>query len=154
MAPWRIAATLAFTLCLTAANASNMSGSWHLDVAKSKWGKPPKPVSVGVNIDHREPALDYSGNIVLANGEDARNFTFHGAIDGKEYPIVGEQGEGKITIRRVSRATIASDFKSNDGRFQETSRTTISSNGKEMVREMHTKAPDGETSWTEVYERQ
>jgi hypothetical protein len=58
-----------------------------------------------------------------------------------------------MTLRRVSPSVTVSDFQSDDGKFSETARTTVSSDGKQMVREIHAKSPDGETSWTEVYDR-
>ena len=150
----RIVPALIVVSALAAAQVANMSGAWNLNVSKSKWGKHPRPTSIVITIDHREPALDYSGEVVAATGQDARKFTFHGAIDGKPYPVTGELGEqGKMTVRRVSPNVTVSDFQSDDGKFSETARTTVSSDGKQMVREIHAKSPEGETSWTEVYDR-
>ena len=153
--PKRIAivALTAVVLCMSAAQVADLSGAWHLNVEKSKWGKHPKPHSVVVNVEHHEPALKYSGTAVAANGEDTREFSFEGAIDGKEYPITGAFGDGKIAIRRVSPTTTASVFKSNDGNVVETATTTISADGRTLRREIKVKGPEGEVSWTEIYER-
>ena len=147
-------------LAVWAAQVSDLSGTWVLNVQKSHWGKHPKPESATVTIEHHEPALKYSGKVVSAagqSGEDGANvqiFTFEGAVDGKEYPATGALGPGTLAIRRVSPSTIASDYKSRDGTLTETAKTTISADGKVLVRDLHEKGPAGEMSWTEVYQRQ
>jgi hypothetical protein len=47
----------------------NLSGTWKLNIEKSKWGKVPKPVSIVVTVVHKEPALNYTGKIVQMEGE-------------------------------------------------------------------------------------
>ena len=148
-----VVAVTAVALVTAAEQVVDLSGAWHLNVEKSRWGKHPKPHSVVVNIVHNEPALKYSGIAVAANGEDTREFSFEGAIDGKEYLITGAFGEGKIAIRRVSPTTTASVFKSNDGNVVETATTTVSADGRTLRREIKVKGPEGEMSWTEIYER-
>jgi hypothetical protein len=121
-------------------------------VEKSQWGKKEKPVAVIVKIEHNEPAWKYSGTVTLPNSEE-KTFSYEGAIDGTERDAVSAYGPGKMTIRRVNAATTASSFRTNDGRFTETA-TTSSSDGVTMTRRMHLKSPDGEVSWTEVYQKQ
>ena len=80
----RVAVSFFVTVCLliAAAPISNMTGSWHLDVDKSKWGKKKKPQSVDVNIEHNEPALKYSGNVVDTD-EASHRFEYVGAVDDR-----------------------------------------------------------------------
>ncbi len=144
---------------MAAAQVPDLSGVWHLNVAKSRWGKHPKPTSAEVTIEHHEPAFKYSGTIIFPNGvnteggEDARTFTFNGAIDGNSYPVGGTLAEGSMAFRRVSANTIESNFQAADGKLTETARTTISGDGKTLIREMRAKNPTGETTWTELYDR-
>lgn len=148
-----VVAVTAVALVSPAQQVVDLSGAWHLNVEKSKWGKHPKPHSVVINVVHQEPALKYSGIAVAGNGEDTREFSFEGAIDGKEYPITGVFGDGKIVIRRVSPTTTSSAFKSNDGNVVETATTSISADGRTLRREIKVRGPEGEMSWTEIYER-
>lgn len=153
----RTAAVLFLAFGLSAAPVSDLSGTWHLNVAKSRWGKHPKPISSVVTIEHHEPALKYSGTLHFqdgeSGGEESRTFGFDGAIDGKEYPVTGNLVDGKMVFRRVSPNSITSDFKSNDGKVLETAKTTISADGKTLYRDMRAKGPNGEISWAEVYDR-
>lgn len=140
-----------------AAQIADMSGTWRLDVAKSKWGKHPKPTSEEVVIEHHEPELKYSGTIVFPSGptggEETKKFSFSGYIDGKEYPVFGSLGEGQMSIRRVNPNTTVWEFKPTNGSATETATTRISADGRLLIREVHGKGAHGETSWTEVYDR-
>jgi hypothetical protein len=158
MASSRIVSALAFAIAVASAQVPDLSGTWQLNVAKSGWGKHPKPTGGTVVIEHHEPALKYTGTVAVNNGTETtdgpRKFSFDGAIDGKEYPVMGTTGPGTMTIRRESPTTVVSELKSSQGAVLETARTTISADGKRLIREMKAKGPAGEMSWTEVYDRQ
>lgn len=157
MLAWQRAAILAAAWQLAAAQVPDLSGTWQLNVAKSAWGKHPKPASAVITIEHHEPELKYSGTVIfptgVTGGEHARTFAFDGAIDGKEYPVTGTLGQGKMEFHRVNPAVVTSRFESSDGGLTETARTTLSPNGKTLVRDIHAKGPNGDESWTEVYDR-
>ena len=158
MGSWSIAIALSFAMVVTGAQVPDLSGTWQLNVDKSSWGKHTKPTSGTVVIEHHEPALKYSGAVEVHNGTETTpgksTFSFDGAIDGKEYPVTGLTGAGKMTIRRVNPRTTISELKANDGTLFETAKTTISADGKRLTRELKTTGPGGEISWTEVYDRQ
>ncbi len=140
---------------LGAADVANLSGTWKLNVAKSSWGKKPKPQSVTLQIEHQEPMLRYSGTAVSGTAaEDVHPFRFDGAIDGKEYPAETLYGPGYTSIKRLNSTTILEETRSKNGQFVETTRNTISSDGREMTRRIGLKTPNGHSSWTEVYEKQ
>lgn len=137
---------------VTAAPLGNLSGTWHLNVEKSQWGTTNKPHSVVLTIEHNDPALRYRGTVTYAN-EDSRDFSFEGALDGKEYPMVRSYGPGMITLKRVDAFTIDSVFKSADGQAVETTRTTLAIDGKTMTRKLRLRSPEATKTWTEVYEK-
>lgn len=157
MAGWQTALLLAAAWQLTAAQVPDLSGTWQLNVAKSHWAKHPKPASGMIKIEHHEPELKYSGTVIfptgVTGGEHARTFAFQGAIDGKEYPVTGTLGEGRMEFHRVNPAVVTSRFESNDGGLMQTARTTLSADGRTLVRDIHAKGPQGDESWTEVYDR-
>lgn len=136
------------------AEVVNLTGVWKLNVERSKWGQVPKPVSIIVTIDHKEPAISYTGTMVYVDGEETREFDFDGAIDGKEYPLTRNFGEGKIVVQRVNDATITSEFKTDDGKWQESVRTTVTRDGKVMRRMIERKGPSDNLAWMELYEKQ
>lgn len=141
---------LAWGVC--AGQGQTFSGSWHLNVDKSRWGATTKPFSVVIVIDHHEPAIKYKGSVTYAN-EESRAFGFAGAFDGKPYKMSRSFGDGEITLRRVDGLTFDSTFRSDDGQYIETARTSMSRDGKMLTRKLTVKAPDGTKSWFEVYEK-
>jgi hypothetical protein len=152
-----MAFALSFAFLVAGAQVPDLSGTWQLNVQKSSWGKHPKPTGGTVVIEHHEPAFKYSGTVERQNGtetSDGKNsFSFDGAIDGKEYPVTGAGGAVKMTVRRVSPTTTISEVKSNDGAVLETAKTTISADGKRLIREVKAAGPAGNLSWTEIYDR-
>jgi len=116
-------------LGLTAADAINLTGRWLLNLQRSRYGNLRKPLAIVIQIDHNEPALSYAGSITSAD-EDTREFGYVGAIDGKQYPVGRSYGDGKIVFRRHDRYTLISVFKSDDGKYAETARTSVSADGK------------------------
>src|SRR6266436_1385416 len=89
----------AMSASLLAADVANMSGTWILEVQKSKWNSKPPPQSVRITIEHNEPKLKYEGTITDAN-DVTKKFSFDGAIDGKDY--------NGITVSRLTPYTITS----------------------------------------------
>ncbi|MCW5981316.1 MAG: hypothetical protein KIT09_24745 [Bryobacteraceae bacterium] len=137
-----------------AAEVVDLSGVWRLNLEKSRWGKVPKPVSIVVTIEHREPAIHYSGKMIYVGGEETRDFEFAGTIDGKEYPAARTFGDGKVVVKRENDTAISSEFRSNDGRWEEKTRTTVTRDRKVMRRMIERKGPDEELAWMEYYEKQ
>jgi len=146
-------AVLAFlVLPVSASDIPDLGGVWRLNVEKSTWGKMTKPVSVVLEINHNQLSLSYTGVVNYAS-EESRDFAFAGAIDGNEYPMVRSYGAGKCLFRRVSLTIVESLFRSDDGLYTETARMVMSRDGRTMTRYMYLKSPEGDRSWTEVYER-
>jgi hypothetical protein len=131
---------------------SSFSGTWKLNREKSKWRSLRKPISVIVTIAHKEAAFSYSGSLVDADGE-LRNFEFNGFVDGKEYPAQREYGEGKVILKWAGPNTLTATFKTNDGRWAETTTRSLSRDGKTLTQQLRVRGPDGEVTWTEVYEK-
>lgn len=150
---WKLTGCTALSVGSCLAQVANLTGTWDLNVGKSRWGRVQRPLAITVIIEHHEPALKYTGTIVYSAGEDTRTFGFEGAIDGKDYPITRSFGSGKIRIRRLDSRTTESVFRSDDGLWEEYARTSISADGKSLRREIRRKGPPGEMRWTEVYDK-
>jgi hypothetical protein len=146
------AACLALVCCLAAAQNASMAGTWHLNVEKSKWGSANKPVSVVLTVEHNDPNIHYHGNVTYAS-EDERPFVFSGSFDGKPYPMSRSFGNGLITLTRLDPRTVESVFRTDDGAYTETARTTLSPDGRTLTRLLRVTSPEGTKKWTEVYEK-
>ena len=149
---WFVPAFLSVALGVCAGQTANFSGSWHLNVEKSHWGSKPKPFSVVLVIEHKNPVLQYRGTVTHVN-EDTRDFTFSGAIDGKEYPMISSIGPGIVVLRRVDANTFESAFRNADGTRLETATTSLSRDGRSLTRKISQKTPEFARTWTEIYER-
>ena len=152
MLPRFVLAFLCMAATVNAADPTNLTGSWRLNVDRSIWGSRPKPVSIVLEIQHNEPALTYSG-VVIYSGEEARAFSFAGAVDGKRYEMVRSFGAGSVILHRIDAATFESTFSTQDGRWVETTRTGISPDGKRLMRSIRLQSPSGVSTSTEVYDR-
>jgi hypothetical protein len=137
---------------LTAAQESSLTGDWALNVAKSRWGNTTRPVSVVLTIDHNEPSIHYRGSVLYAD-EESREFGFSGAFDGKPYRMSRSFGDGTIILRRLTAHTFESVFTTDSGDYSETARTTLSADGRTLVRKLTVRTPGGRRTWTEVYEK-
>lgn len=149
---WAAPVCLTLLLGVCAAQPGNLTGNWHLNVNKSHWGSTPKPHSVVLVIDHKEPSLEYHGTVVYAN-EDAREFGFFGAFDGRSYAMTRSFGSGSITLKRIDGQTFDSVFRTEDGRSVEKTRTILSRDGKTLTRQIRVESADGSKNWTEIYDR-
>jgi len=143
-------AAILFPALLSALQVASLSGTWQLNVEKSRWGKKPKPYSVVVTVEHNEPALKYTGTVTDAMGEPKRHFEYSGSIDGKEYA----HGEGMSMLTRVDPRTVSSIYRSADGYTTIRATTTVSEDGKTLTRRMTSEGPEGTVRWTEVFEKQ
>ena len=150
----RYALTFLFAaLTVNGGSPADVTGSWRLNLDRSVWGSRPKPVSVTLHIQHSEPALSYTG-VVIYSGEDMRPFSFTGAIDGKQYAMDRSLGPGTAVFRRINPFTFECVFRATVDGSVETTRTTISADGKRLTRRVHLQSPDGTSTSTEIYDRQ
>lgn len=148
----RISPVLLWAALGLSAQPGNLTGDWHLNVEKSKWGQMRQPHSVTLHIEHKDPQLHYHGEVTYAN-EDSREFAFDGAFDGKPYEMSRSFGSGKIVLKRLDLWTFESVMKSDDGQYVETAKTSLSQDGRTMTRRLDLRSPEGTKSWTEVYEK-
>jgi len=135
------------------AAVSNISGTWKLDVEKSNFGKRPKPKNATLLVEHNEPSIKYSVTGTQGDGKPLK-IEFSGAIDGKEYPLVGSPFASKLSITRVNNSTTKGVATSADGKTVETYTVTVSKDGKKLTRKGAVKGPDGEFKNHALYEKQ
>jgi hypothetical protein len=134
------------------AQAADISGTWILNSEKSSWGSATRPFKVILFIEHREPALKYSGTIRYADDE-TRDFSFDGAIDGKPYLLERPAGKGTMSHQRLGPREIKTEFRTDDGSHVQTVNTTISRDGKTLTRGLEIRTASQVRRWKEVYDR-
>lgn len=132
-----------------------MSGTWKLNIKKSKFEKNAAPHDVQLKIDHNEPSLSYSGSVTGSQEGHPDTFDFRGAIDEKIYPVKENANTGRtIKFKRKSSNAVES-WSSDANNMEEYAVTTVSGDGKTLTRTMTVKHKDGtRRSWTEHYDKQ
>jgi hypothetical protein len=129
-----IAFVFLLTASLASAQANPTSGTWKLNVAKSKSGQPPLPKSL-TRTSEPQPngsKLTYKG--VAADGSPIA-FTFTVMLDGKEAPITGTGqplGADTISAKRIDASTVESTLKK-DGKVVGKAKTWTAEDGKTLT---------------------
>lgn len=151
-----LALTMVTLSSICVAEVANMSGSWWLNVKRSRWEDNKRPPnSVALTIEHNEPALKYSGIVNGPGEDDPRKFEFNGAIDGKAYGLVEDGKEQrKITFKRRSDRVIESESTLPGGQLHEHTTMTLSGDGRTLERKMEVRGGAGKgREWVEIYEK-
>lgn len=129
-----------------------MGGNWVLNEQRSRFGDNPRPGNVFLTIEHNEPKLKYTGTVNQPTEGSIQDFSFDGAIDGKEYTIKQDGGDRKVVFKRINDRTVESVQSLNGGQLR--SGMTMSSDRKTLERTMNFKDRDGKNrTWTEIYEK-
>ena len=128
----------------------DFSGAWLLNPDKSEFGPIPPPQCVGLTISHREPELviEETG----ANGAMCGGLKLTYTIGGPAITYTTPAG-----VRNRARATweesaFVTQRAGDDGISVRVS-STLSADGKTLVRELHGEAAQGSADWTWVYDR-
>lgn len=138
---------------VAAADVANMSGTWKLNLEKSKFEKS-APLSVLLKIEHNEPSFKYSGTVQRDQTAQPDTFEYSGAIDEKIHPVT-ENGKSGRTIKFARKSANTIQSWSSDATMEEHAETTISADGKTLTRNMHVKQSNGlKRQWVEVYDKQ
>jgi hypothetical protein len=148
----RLTALALLMAAFAAAEVANMSGTWILNEKRSNFGNNPRPGNVTLQIEHKDPALRYSGTVNHPNEGHMLDFKFDGAIDGKAYTSKEDRGDRQITFKRRNDRTVESNSKWADGELH--SVLTMSGDGRTLERRMSFRDREGrKREWTEVYEK-
>jgi hypothetical protein len=110
------------------AQADPHSGTWVLNVAKSKYtpGPPPKEQSSVYTVDSKGVKVTTKGT--SADGKPtATDFT--AAFDGKDHPVKGNPDWDAVAVRRVDSQTIEFTRK-RGGKVVQTATSVVSKDGK------------------------
>ncbi len=106
---------------------SPFSGTWKLNVAKSKL-PPPAPQSDIAKVDADDNGLKFSEDITDDKGQPTK-ISFEAKFDGKDYPVTGDPSSDSISYRRVSANTLRSTSKKG-GKITSKATIVVSKDGK------------------------
>ena len=107
------------------------SGTWKLNVEKSKYSPGPAPKSATMKIEASGPGETATTEGVNAEGA-ATKVQYTAQFDGKDYPLTGSQTADKTSLKRIdARTTERTDTKGD--KVVQTVTRTISQDGKTMT---------------------
>jgi hypothetical protein len=141
---------LGVAVALAAANP--LVGTWHLNVAKSKFraSQPPKSAIAKVTTS-KDGEISVHLSIVNADGKNGE-FQYTASYDGKDYPVLGSQRLDAISLKRIDDHTDEVIYKKK-GKAIRTSRRVVSSDGKTLT--ITDEAPSSKSaSVVSVWDRQ
>jgi hypothetical protein len=115
-------------VAVTAAAADQLSGTWKMNPAKSKYSPGPAPKSITVKVDADETSIQIDSSGTDADGT-ATHIQYNAKFDGKEYPVTGIPYADTVTVKRVDANTVEATMKKG-GQVVMTVTSTVSKDGK------------------------
>jgi hypothetical protein len=121
-----LAVVLAMSLSLFAAE-SPFSGTWKLNLAKSKM-TPPVPKSDIAVVDADENGLKLTEDVIDDKGQPLK-ITYEVKFDGKDYPVTGDPSSDSVSYQRVNANTLKGKTKKG-GKVATDATIVVSEDGK------------------------
>ncbi len=107
--------------------ADVMSGTWKLNVAKSKYSPGPAPKSNTLKIEWTDDGVKVTSDGVDAQGPTHTQYS--AKFDGKDYPITGNPNADMLSVKKIGDHEIETTWKKG-GKTTLTIKTVVSQNGK------------------------
>lgn len=120
------AVVLAMSLSLFAAE-SPFSGTWKLNLAKSKMSAPLPKSDIAV-VDADENGVKLTEDVIDDKGQPLK-ITWEAKFDGKDYPVTGDPSSDSVSYKRVNANTLKSQTKKN-GKVATDATIVVSKDGK------------------------
>ena len=148
----RVPIALLIGVAVALAAANPLVGTWHLNVAKSKFRASPPPKSAIAKVtSSKDGEISVHLSIVNADGKNGE-FQYTANYDGKDYPMTGSQVFDAISLKRIDDQTDEVIYKEK-GKVIRTSKRAVSNDGKTLT--ITDEAPSGKgASAVSVWDRQ
>jgi hypothetical protein len=116
---------------LSAQAADPASGTWELNLAKSKFSPGPAPKSLTRKFEVTGDTVKYDLTGMDAEGKPI-HVTYTAKYDGKDYPVTGSADFDAISFKRVDGVTTQATLKKG-GKVVQTSKRVLSKDGKTLT---------------------
>jgi hypothetical protein len=124
--------TLGFpVMSLSAQAADPMSGTWELNLAKSKFTPGPAPKNQTRTYDVTGEDVKFTAKGINADGKPTL-VEYTAKYDGKDYPVTGSQNFDAISLKRVDAVTSEATLKKG-GKVVQTTKRVVSKDGKTLT---------------------
>jgi hypothetical protein len=123
--------TLLFAVLVLSTGAfaagSPFSGTWKLNIAKSKL-PPPAPQSDVATIDADDNGMKFSEDVVDEKGQSTKS-SLEAKFDGKDYPLTGDPNADSVSYHRPNANTLEGTAKKS-GKITQKFTVKVSKDGK------------------------
>jgi hypothetical protein len=143
------AAFAAIFLASHAQAATDLSGDWKLNAAKSDYGPVPQPDEMTLTIKYSDPSLQMSTTQKGGRGEVTTELKY--TTDGKPAENKGSKGSAKWDGAKLVIDSVR-QRQGSDLTFHEV--YTLSADGKTLTVNNHIIAPQGEFDLVQVFDKQ
>ena len=126
-----IVLAVAFPVRLPAQPADPVSGTWELNLAKSKFSPGPPLKSQTRTYEFAGPNVKYTAKGIDAEGKPTL-VQYTATYDGKDYPMTGSADSDAISLKRIDAVTVEFTQKK-AGKVVITGTRVISDGGKVMT---------------------
>jgi len=116
---------------LSAQAADPTSGTWELNLAKSKFSPGPPPKSQTRTYEVTGEDVKFTAKGINAEGKPIL-VEYTAKYDGKDYPVTGSKDFDAISLRRVDVVTAEGTSKK-AGKVVQTSKRVVSKDGKTLT---------------------
>ncbi len=127
----------------------DFTGDWELNIAKSNFGKMPKPSRMTLKSEYKGDVMHATETTYDQEGH--RTVAGDWFLDGKEHPLA-EFGPGKSVTKWVG-DTLVNERRSDNGHYRQSDRLSLSKDGKVATERVHTKNPNAENNSVLVWEK-
>lgn len=143
---------VAIWLAVPAAQTDPAAGTWHLNVAKSKYDPGPAPKSNVVVIEVAGDVMKVTTKGVGPDGSPTAT-SYSSSLDGKDSPVTGAQDYDTMALKRINANRIEGTRKLK-GKVVQTYTREVSKDGKTLtVTTTGTNAKGQKVSNVAVYEK-
>ncbi len=126
---------------VTAQAPDPLIGTWHMDVAQSKFSPGPPLKSAQLKFEPAGRGMKSTSDIVAPDGQ-VRHQEFTALNDGKDYPITDSAIADTVSLQGSGNARVRTDKKG--GKVVMTYNGTISSDGRTFTVQQKGTGPKGE----------
>ncbi len=129
--------TVAALLPLMGAGDNPWTGTWKLNIKKSKFSPNPPPKSATLVIEEQGDSIKTSFEEIEADDRHV-GYAYTAPLDGKDYPLTGAsrpdllRGVDTVALRRDNSRAYGGTFKKS-GRLVITNMTSVSRDGKTLT---------------------
>ena len=125
-------------------DAKLWSGTWHLNIGKSKFGAAGKEQSETRSYDYSGSKLTMKSTFTDGAGKET-TFSYSAALDGKPYPMTGNPKADSISLTALSGRQLRASSRFH-GKLTVQSRATVSADGKHLTLKRNYVAMKGKPS--------